>query len=390
MIPRLKPSLGKKEIFAALNLPRKDDVIRFEIKFAQLMDQKYALAFPYGRTGLMLLLKALDIKDKEIICPAYTCVVVPHAIVNSGNTPIFVDCEPEGFNMDMEKVDEVITEKTGALIATSIFGYPVNLDKLDKIRKDYPQVHIIQDCAHSFAAKWKGRPVQKDGIAALFGLNISKLLTSIFGGMITTDDQVLYSKLKQVRNNVLRPASWKKSIQRLIYLFAVYPTFSEGCYGIINRLERAGFLDQFVKYYDEFNIDMPGDYLEAMANVEARVGIANLSRYPDVIRNRISAAKHYFDALQNSPDLKLPSIVAGATYSHFAVEVKNRDIWLQKGLNRNVQLGWVINYCIPLMQVYGGHLKEEFPEAAEYAETIINLPVWGGKDLAERVCNAIL
>jgi dTDP-4-amino-4,6-dideoxygalactose transaminase len=389
VIPRLKPLLGTKEILAALHLPRKDDVIRFEKKFARLMDQKYALAFPYGRTGLMLLLKALEIKNKEIICPAYTCVVVPHAIVYSGNTPVFVDCEPQGFNMDLEKAEDIITDKTGALIATSIFGYPVNLDKLDKIRKKHPQVHIIQDCAHSFAAEWKGRPVQKEGIAALFGLNISKLLTSIFGGMITADDKALVNKLKQLRDNVLSPASWKKSIRRLIYFLAVYPTFSEGLYGIINRLERAGFLNQFVKYYDEFTIDMPSDYLEAMTNVEARVGRANLKRYHEILKNHIEGANHYFTALKNYSGFKLPPQISGSTYSHFAVKVKNRNGWLQKGINCTVQLGWLIEYCVPLMKPYGEHSREQFPEAAKYAETIINLPVWGGAAISSKVVQKI-
>ena len=88
MIPRLKPKLGIREIAAALRPPRRDDVEQFEKAFAELMGQKFALAFPYGRTGLIFLIQALGLKDKEIICPAYTCVVVPHAIVYSGNKPI--------------------------------------------------------------------------------------------------------------------------------------------------------------------------------------------------------------------------------------------------------------------------------------------------------------
>ena len=80
MIPRLKPALGLSELFAAFRLPHKDDVEQFEQAFALLMGQRYALAFPYGRTGLMLLLESLGLKDKEIIYSAYTCVVVPNAI----------------------------------------------------------------------------------------------------------------------------------------------------------------------------------------------------------------------------------------------------------------------------------------------------------------------
>jgi dTDP-4-amino-4,6-dideoxygalactose transaminase len=390
MIPRLKPAVGAKEFIAAFRCPRKDDIFRFERKFARLMEQKYALAFPYGRTGLLLLLKALNIKNQEIICPAYTCVVVPHAILFSGNTPVFVDCEPGSFNMDLDLAVRAVTDKTAAIIPTSVFGYPVNLDKIDNIRMKYPSLHIIQDCAHSFAAKWKGRAVQKEGIAALFGLNISKLLTSVFGGMITTDDKELYTQLKMIRNAVLQPAGWKKSIRRLLYFMAVYPAFSKRFYQLTNLLERSGFLNKFVKYYDELQVEMPEDYLEAMTNIEARVGSANIPRYPDVVRDHVASAKYYFDTLKDLQNFKLPPQDSGATFSHFTVQVRSREEWLQKGIGCGVQFGWLIEYCIPLMKPYGAFSKDKFPLAAKYAETTLNLPVWGGEKIAREVARKIL
>ena len=385
MIPRFKPALGRSEFRACFSLPKKDDVIRFEIKFAQLMDQKYALAFPYGRTGLILLLEALGLKNKEIICPAYTCVVVPHAIVFSKNIPVFVDCERGGFNMDLDQVSAKITPRTGAIIATSLFGYPVNLDKLDKIRKDHPQVHIIQDCAHSFAAEWKGKPVQKEGIAALFGLNISKTLTSIFGGMITTDNEDIYQKLKTIREQRLKRPGRGKGIRRLLYLLAVYPTFWAPVYGLINRMERSGLLNYFVQYYDDAKIDMPSDYLEEMCGIEARVGRANIDRYKTIIDKRRSATKYYFENFADKQDIRLPSEVEGATYSHFVVQVHDREEWLQLSIRKGIQLGKLIEYNIPEMKVYGEHPPEEFPVADKYARTTINLPVWGNDELAKTV-----
>lgn len=298
MIPRLKPALGWKELTAAFSLPKQNDVERFEKAFAEKMGQKHAIAFPYGRTGIVMLLEALGLKGKEVICPAYTCVVVPHAIVTSGNEPVFVDSQEYDFNMDLGLVEEAITEKTGAIIATSIFGYPVNLDKLDMIKKEYPHIHIIQDCAHSFAAEWKGRPVQKEGVAAVFGLNISKLMTSIFGGMITTDDGELAERLVDLRNRKLKPASTNKSLRRFLYLLTVYPAFWGPVYGMVNWIERMGWLNYFVKYYDESEIDMPNDYLESMSKVEARVGIAQLSRYDKIIEERRSMAVYYHAHLE--------------------------------------------------------------------------------------------
>jgi dTDP-4-amino-4,6-dideoxygalactose transaminase len=329
------------------------------------------------------------LKCGEIICPAYTCVVVPHAITYSGNVPVFIDCEQGGFNMDLDLAEKAITEKTRAIIATSLFGYPVNLDRLDKIRNHYPHIHVIQDCAHSFAVKWKGRHVQKEGMAALFGLNISKTLTSIFGGMITTDDEKFFLALKKLRDYRLKKPRSKKGLRRLLYLLAVCPTFWEPMYGIVNRMERSGIIDCFVQYYDERKIDMPSDYLEQMASVEARVGIENIKRYAAIIKDRREAADYYFEHLDSKADFELPPKIESATYSHFIVQVPNRNGWLQKALRHNLQLGWLIEYNIPEMEAYGGHRPGEFPVATSYARTTINLPVWGGRKLAERVVRKI-
>lgn len=417
MIPRLRPALGLPELLAALRPPRRDDVGRFEQTFAELMGQKHAVAFSYGRTGLMLLLQALGLKDKEVICPAYTCVVVPHAITYSGNVPVFIDCEQDGFNMDLDLAEKAITEKTGAIIATSLFGYPVNLDRLDEIRNHYPHIHVIQDCAHSFAAKWKGRHVQKEGIAALFGLNISKTLTSIFGGMVTTDNNAIYENLKRQKDQRLKKTDWRKGFRRLIYLLGVYPTFWGPVYGLINRLERSGLLNYFVQYYDENKIDMPEDYLEELCGLEARVGLANLIRYKQIIKKRRTAAQYYFSNLTNVVNSQssmvrglvfpikassglgslvsgpqyfiLPPKVSGASYSHFVLQVPDREKWLKRAFAKGIQLGWLIEYNIPEMKAYGGHCPEEFPVAASYARATINLPVWGGAKETRKVVRMI-
>jgi dTDP-4-amino-4,6-dideoxygalactose transaminase len=389
VIPRFKPVIGFPELLAAIRPARKDDVEHFEKKFARLVNQKYAVAFPYGRTGLMVLLESLGLKDKEIICPAYTCIVVPHAITYSGNVPVFIDCEQGGFNMDLNLVEKAINEKTGAIIATSLFGYPVNLDRLDEIRNHHPHIYVIQDCAHSFAVKWTDRLVQKEGIAALFGLNISKTLTSIFGGIITTDDEKFFLTLKKLRDYKLKKSHWKKELRRLLYLLGVCPTFWEPIYGIVNRMERSGIIDYFVKYYDERKIDMPSDYLQQMASIEARVGTENIRRYVTITKNRREAADYYFEHLDSEVNFKLPPKIESATYSHFVVQVPDRNAWLQKSLRHALQLGWLIEYNIPEMHAYGGHGPGEFPVATSYARNTINLPVWGGRKLAERVVRKI-
>jgi len=378
MIPRFRPVLGWREVIAAFTPPRKDDVERFERAFAELMGQKHAIAFPYGRTGLVLLLEAMGLRDREIICPAYTCVVVPHAIVTSGNEPVFLDSQEDDFNMNLGLVPGAITETTGAIVATSIFGYPVDLDRLDAIRDRHPHVRIIQDCAHSFAAEWKGRPVQKAGDAALFGLNVSKLIHAIFGGMVTTDRDDLAAELRRLRCERLRAPGWGKSWRRRVYLAAMCPAFTRPVYGVTNALERSGLLDRFVRYYDEGVIDMPPDYLVGIAPVEARVGQAQVARYHEIIARRREAARFYSEHLQGIPGLRLPPLVDGATYSHYVVRTGRRDELVELARRRGVQLGRLIEYSIPEMAAYHGRPgnRHPCPLSGEMSRTSLNLPVW--------------
>ncbi len=382
MIPRFKPFLDWREIFAAVSIPRKDDIDRFEKAFAKLMGQKHAIAFPYGRTGLILLLEAMELKGKEIICPAYTCVVVAHAIVYSGNIPVFVDSQESDFNMNLDLVPPLINDNTGAIIATSLFGYPVDLDKLDAIRKSFPHVQIIQDCAHSFAAEWNGRPVQQEGDAAIFGMNISKLITSIFGGMVTTDKDWLATRLRQLRTQRLKKPTFIKSLRRFIYLILVYIAFWEPIYGLINRLERIKVLDRFSKYYDESKIDMPKDYLVSMTNVESRVGTTQIKKYTTIINKHRIAAAYFDEKLLRNEEIKRPIIVEGATYSHYVVRCRTQSQSLYQALCNGVQLGQLIEYVVPEMKAYSCRIKRGqcFPIAHSFPKTTINLPVWTEKE----------
>ncbi len=177
----------------ACSVQEKSKCDEFEQAFARRFNVRYAIAYPYGRSALWALLKALDIQDAEIIQPAYTCVVVAHATLLSGNRPRFVDVSLHDYNMNLDQVEAAINERTRPILATHLFGYPLDIDRLDEIVRRAEaryghKIWVIQDCAHSFGGEWQGKPVVKAGDAALFGLNISKMITSIFGGMLATDD----------------------------------------------------------------------------------------------------------------------------------------------------------------------------------------------------------
>lgn len=373
MMSRLKADLGLQELVAALKT-NGGDLNAFESAFATLAGQKFALAFPYGRTALIAILQALDLRDREVICPSYTCVVVPHAIMYSHNVPVFVDCSEADMNMDLGLVSDATSNLTGAVVATSLFGEPVDLEALGRLG-DIP---VIQDCAHSFFAEFKGRKVSREGVCAYYGLNISKMMTSVFGGMVTTDDSVFFERLKQQRDQLLTRASWLKSFQRLAYLAAVYPAFSRSGYKLVNKLERAGALARFSDYYDEVSIDMPDDYQVQMTDLEARVGIVQCQKYSKIVDHRRMISAIYHGRLEGISSLKLPPMTAGATFSHFVIRSPLAPALRQLSLRDGYQLGEIIEYDIPSLASYSKCRKIGPGYSQSLPGKVINLPVHMG------------
>jgi len=391
MIPRFKPYLGKEELLAALG--RQENSVRlFEEEFARTFEAKHAIAFPYGRSALWVLFKALGIEGHEVIMPAYTCVVVAHATVLSNNIPRFVDINLYDYNMDLNQVEAAINERTRVIIATHLFGYPLDVDRLSEIVSAAEvrlghKIWVVQDCAHAFGARWKGKLVCNVGDAALFGLNISKMVTSIFGGMITTDDPELHMKLRAFRDNTFSQPGFLKNVRRFLYLLAIYPAFNEYMYKLVNWLEEeTPLLDRLTKaYHLDEKVHFPPDYLDQMIEIEGKVGFAQLRKYPEIIRNRQKNACYYDQNLRNIPGLELPPIVQGATYSHYAVRVPDRKKILVSVRRRGVQLGELIGYSvahIPAFEKYSINL-ESYPNSNFCSRHTINLPVYmeNGKNM---------
>jgi dTDP-4-amino-4,6-dideoxygalactose transaminase len=390
VIARLRPAVSFEELRAAVSR-RPGAVAQFEQSFASALGQRHALAFPYGRTGLRLLLESLEIRGREIICPAYTCVVVAHAIVASGNTPVFVDSRDDDFNMDLELAVEAIGPRTAAIVPTSLFGYPVDLDALDRIRSANPSLRVIQDCAHSFGAAWHGRLVQREGDAAVYGLNVSKIITSIFGGMVTTDSDDVAAALRATSARTLKAAGKAKEIERLLYLGASTLAFLPPVYRFVDELARRGVLGRFTDYYDEHVIDMPPDHLQAMAAVEGRVGVVQSRRYPEIVEHRRRIAAIYDEELQGVGGLRLPPTEGGATYSHYVVRMQQADAAVETLRREGVQLGRLIEYVVPELAAYKGSAFLDRGIARAFPPLVVNLPVHMGvrPDAAHRIARLV-
>ena len=385
MIPRLKPAIGAAELAAAAAVSG-PGVPEFEREFARTFEAHHAIAFSYGRTALWALFKALGIEGAEIVLPAYTCVVAAHAVVLSGNVCRFVDASLDDYGMNLDELERAITPRTRAVIPTHVFGYPMDTDCVRAIvaaaeRRFQTRILTIQDCAHSFAATRDGRSVCGAGDAALFGLGISKLMTSIFGGMLTTDDDALAARVRRFRDQATRPATLAKSAQRRAYLVAAAAAFSAPAYGVVRWLESdTRLLDGMSKaYHLDGIIHFPPDYLDAMSDVEARVGLVQLARYPGFVEERRAHARYYDGALAGIRGWDLAPIADGATYSHYVIRVPNRSELRRRLLRSGVELGEIIQYSVPHMTPYNRDTAPgAYPNAKLASERTINVPVYTG------------
>lgn len=391
MIPRLKPYLNHQEVLALFR-SQINMVEEFEQAFASAFGVSHAISYPYGRSALWAFFKALGLENVEVIQPAYTCVVVAHATVLSGNIPRFVDIDLTDYNMNLDQLEAAINERTHVIIATHLFGYPMDINRIDEIVRRAEaryghKIWVIQDCAHSFGGAWQGKPVVSAGDAALFGLNISKTITSIFGGMLTTNDPELARRLRQWRDANYTRASIFKSLYRSLYLLAIYPAFNNTLYGFVYWLqEETPLLDFFTKaYHLDETVHFPPDFQELMMPVEASVGLVQLKKFEDILRRRRENAEFYSEHLQGVAGLVLPPLVDGATYSHYVVRVKDRVGAMKSLARKGIQLGQLIEYSVPHMPTYLSYTHGDgFENSLMCSQNTINLPVYASLRHRER------
>ncbi|NDE91692.1 MAG: hypothetical protein EB059_11275 [Alphaproteobacteria bacterium] len=162
-------------------------------------------------------------------------------------------------------------------------------------------------------------------------------------------------------------------------------------YGMVNWLERKGYLARFAQYYDPTKINLPSDAFEGLSAIEARIGQLQCSRYAYIIAHRRKIARLYFEGLGGVKELTLPENASGATWSHFVIYTpKAKDI-IAKCLAHGIQLGELIDYDIIDMPAYQNAIYHGTHRAREFVHNVINLPVHVGvseKD-ARRIVDVI-
>jgi dTDP-4-amino-4,6-dideoxygalactose transaminase len=311
------------------------EVQGFEKEWAEYIGSKCCVGLASGLDALWISFRLLNIGqgDEVIVCSnAYIACVM--GITMNGATPVFV--EPDLYdNIDTEKIEEAITNKTKAILAVHLYGQSCDMTRIMEIAYKYG-LKVVEDCAQSHGNHWNGQTVGSIGDVGCFSFYPSKGCGS-FGdaGCITTNDEELAKKFKVFRNY----GSEKRYQNQMV--------------GSNSRLDemQAGLLRIKLKYLDDFN------------------------------KERCEIAKQYMEKIKNSY-VTLPQTRQGAdtTWHQFVIHCKFRDK-LKEYLQQH-EIGTLIHYPIPphLSEAYQylGKKPGDYPIAEKYAREVLSLPMYNG------------
>ena len=175
-----------------------DKHIRFQKELKEYLQVENIELLTNGHMALELTLQALDLQG-EVITTPFTFASTTHAIIRNGLTPIFCDIDPVTYTIDVEKIEELITERTSAIMPVHVYGNICNVEEIENLAKKYG-LKIIYDAAHAFGETYKGQGIGGFGDASCFSFHATKVFNSIEGGAVTYHDKKLGADLYDLKN----------------------------------------------------------------------------------------------------------------------------------------------------------------------------------------------
>jgi perosamine synthetase len=180
-------------------------VRKFEEGFARYCGARYGVGVCNGTTALHLAVVSLGLgSGDEVVIPDFTMASTAFALCYAGAMPVFVDAEPDTWNIDPRKIEEKITPRTKAIMAVSLFGHPCDMDQVQAIADRHGLI-VVEDAAESHGAEYRGRKTGSLARVTAFSFFANKNLTTGEGGMVVTDDEDLYRKCLYYRNVCFPP-----------------------------------------------------------------------------------------------------------------------------------------------------------------------------------------
>jgi dTDP-4-amino-4,6-dideoxygalactose transaminase len=345
------------------------------------VDDARVFLFWKGRVGLYAILKALGVReDDEVIIPAFTCVVVPNAIIYLGAKPVYVDIESSTYNIDIAQVEKAITSKTKVIIAQNTFGLSPNIDTLLALGQKYG-IEVIEDCTHGMGGFYKNKANGTLLKASFFSTQWNKPFSTGIGGIAYINDASLAKKVQEIEANAEVPSLkdnitlstliWvrKNLITPQTYWLAVntYRWLSEK--NIITGSSQGDGLDRPI---------MPKGFLKGLSTAQARVGTKEIIHLDKYVTHQRKIAQEY-DIFFAKLGVHIQKIDADYVHSYlkYPLLVKDRKGFIQRANEQKIELGEWFNS--PIHPIEKDHQLWQYtwgsnPIAEKLSQHIINLP----------------
>ena len=323
-------------------------VQEFEEKFAKYVGSKYAVALSNCTTALHLAMVVSGIKEgDEVICPSMSYVATANCIKYVNATPVFAEVN-EFYNIDVKDVEKKITPKTKAILLVHQIGMPADIDLFKTLCAKY-NLQLIEDAACAVGSSFKGKKIGSHGNLTCFSFHPRKVITTGDGGMITTDNEEHYKRLKLLRQHAMS----------------------------VNDRER----HTSTKLIFEDHLEVGYNY--RMTDIQAAVGIKQLEKLDFIIAERRKIAEHYNKAFKNISGVRIPEERENyfTNYQSYALYLipegkLTRNQFMERMLEKGISTrrGIMTSHR---ESAYKNELKNvSLPESEKYADNSVILPLY--------------
>jgi dTDP-4-amino-4,6-dideoxygalactose transaminase len=374
-------------------------IAEFEEAFARRAGGGTAVAAAYGRVAFFYMLKGLALPPgSEIIFPALTFWVVPELARAAGLTVVFADVDPRTFNIDPRSVERMITDKTRAIVPTHLYGLPCDMDAILAIAARHNLI-VLEDCAHSLGATYKGRPVGTFGTGALFSFQTLKPLNCYGGGAALIHDAALAATVRATVDALPWPSEkrvsdrlWTGKLQRVfikpwVFSISLFPVLW------ISALIEAS-PDVFLWEKIRPLTPLPDAYGERFPNVQAAIGLEALKHFDEWTRQAQAHAAQVTSALRGLSGVIPPFVPEGCThvyyqYCAYGPPQIDRDDLVVRCVRRGVDIEVLHVDVPPDMELFAGARAEA--AGARQASQAIQIPVYSSlsDEQAARVASVV-
>ncbi|MBI2013548.1 MAG: DegT/DnrJ/EryC1/StrS family aminotransferase [Candidatus Colwellbacteria bacterium] len=353
-----------------------------EEEFRKYLPAKHAWALRSARAALQIALSALELKQgDEVITQSYTCTAVPNAILATGGTPVYADIDENNFNISVQDLEKKINNRTRAIIVQHTFGIPAQMDKILEIAREH-RIPIIEDCAHALGAEYQGKKLGTFGDMAIFSFGRDKVISSVFGGMITTNSGELSAKINTLTAPLKLPSRiWtiRQLLHPVLFYYLILPTYNIWIgKAVLEIVKRLGLISKAVQS-EERRGKVARDTFGKIPNTLAELALHQFKKLERFNLHRRKLAEIYRKELSKVSNIKLPEPTAEANsiYLRYTIRIPIAKRLIKKGRKLGIILDDWYNPCIAPKGVDFTAVKYNpgaCPIAERAASESLNLP----------------